>query len=152
MDTKTISTDSIDLYEPNNFYTRVHIEKDNQFRRFKNFGLEQGDDFEQISDGLQFRGFTINSLPDLPDDSWFWAQISATEIRNFPFTLSGVAGTGNKATIRVILHGRSEGTHFTELWLNDDIVIGRPGWSEATEYRFENQDISQSFLKNGRNK
>ncbi len=151
MDTKTVSTDSTDLYGPNNFYTRVHVEKDNQFRRFKNFGLDQGDDIEQFSDGIQFRGFTISSLPDLPDDSWFWAQISATEIRNFPFTLAGVAGTGNKATMRVILHGRSEGTHFTELWLNDDIVLGRPGWSEATEYRFENQEISQSFLKNGRN-
>lgn len=151
MDTKTISTDSIDLYEPNNFYTRVHVEKDNQFRRFKDFGLEQDDDFLQFSDGLQVRDFTINTLPDLPDDSWFWAQISATEIRDFPFTLDGVAGTGNKATLRVVLHGRSEGTHFTELWLNNDIVIGRLGWSEATEYRFEKQDISQSALKNGRN-
>ena len=151
MDTKTISTASIDLYEPNNFYTRVHVEKDNQFRRFKNFGLEQVDDFEQFSEGIQLRDFTINSLPDLPEDSWFWAQISATEIRGFPFTLAGVAGTGNKATIRVVLHGRSDGTHFTELWLNNDIVLGRPGWSEATEYRFENQDISQSSLKNGRN-
>lgn len=151
MDTKSISTDSIDLYEPNNFYTRVHVEKDNQFRRFKNFGLEQVDDFQQFSDGIQLRDFTINALPDLPEDSWFWAQISAAEIRNFPFTLEGVAGTGNKATIRIILHGRSEDTHFTELWLNDDIVIGRPGWSDATEYRFENREISQSFLKNGRN-
>ena len=151
MDTKTISTDSIDLYEPNNFYTRVHVERDNQFRRFKNFGLEQIDDFQQFSEGIQLRDFTINSLPDLPEDSWFWAQISATEVRDFPFTLAGVAGTGNKATIRVVLHGRSDGIHFTELWLNNDIVLGRPGWSEATEYRFEKQDISQSSLKNGRN-
>lgn len=151
MDTKTISTDSVNLYEPTNFYTRVHVEKDNQFRRFKNFGLEQQDDFLEFSSGIQLRDFTINSLPDLPDDSWFWAQISAAEIRDFPFTLAGVAGTGNKATIRIILHGRSDGKHFTELWLNDDIVIGRPGWSEATEYRFENQNISQSFLKKGKN-
>ncbi len=151
MDTRTVSDDTSIRYEPKSFFTRVHVEKDNQFRRFKNFGLEQGDSFQQISEGLQSRGFTINALPDLPDDSWFWAQISATEIRDFPFTLTGVAGTGQKATIRVILHGRSEGTHFTELWLNDDIVIGRPGWSEATEYRFENRDISQSFLKSGSN-
>ncbi len=152
MDTKSISTDAIDLYEPKDFYTRVHMEKDNQFRRFKHFGLEQVDDIDQFSDGIQLRDFTINALPDLPEDSWFWAQISAAEIRNFNFTLDGVAGTGNKATIRVVLHGRSEGSHFTELWLNNDIVLGRPRWVEATEYRFENRDISQSFLTNGRNR
>lgn len=151
MDTRAISTEVIEVYEPKNFLTRVHVEKDDQFRRFKNFGLEQVDDIHQFSDGIQLRNFTINVLPELPDDSWFWAQISAAEIRNFNFKLAGVAGTGNKATIRVVLHGRSEGNHFTELWLNNDIVLGRPGWSGATEYRFERRDISQSFLMNGTN-
>ena len=165
MDTKTIPED-IDvqiktgeinpenippIYRPNNFFTRVHAEKDNQFRRFKHFGLEQDDNFQQFSEGIQSRYFTINTLPDLPEDSWFWAQISATEIRNFNFTLAGVAGTGNKAIIRGALHGRSEDSHFTELWLNNDIVIGRQRWTGDIEHRFTNQEISQSVLKNGKN-
>lgn len=165
MDTKTISED-IDvkikageinpedippIYRPNNFYTRVHAEKDNQFRRFKHFGLDQDDNYQQFSEGIQSRYFTINTLPDLPEDSWFWAQISATEIKNFNFNLVGVAGTGNKAVIRGALHGRSEDTHFADLWLNNDIVIGRQRWTGDIEHRFTNQEISQSFLKNGRN-
>ncbi len=139
------------LYQPRNFLTRVHVERDNQFRRFKNFGLEANSEFDVFGDGILQRDFGINALPDLPDDSWFWAQTSATEIRSFPFTITGVAGTGQKATMRVALHGRSEGSHFTEMWLNNDIVLGRPRWTGDTEYLFVNQQISQSALKNGRN-
>ena len=152
METRTISDDDSIRYEPQNFLTRVHVEKDNHFRRFKNFGLDQEIDTEQFSDGiLQFRDYTLTSLPDLPDDSWFWAQISAAEIRNFPFHLAGVAGTGNKATVRISLHGRTEGSHFTELWLNNDDVFGRARWIGDTEFRYENNEISQSVLKEGRN-
>ena len=139
------------LYVPKNFLTRVHVEKDNQFRRFKNFGLDLGDSYSEISSGLQVRGFTLTSLPDLPDDSWFWTQISAPEARIFNFTIDGVAGTGHKATARVVLHGRSEDSHFVELWLNNDIIIGTPRWEGETQHISENQQVSQSYLKNGRN-
>ena len=139
------------LYEPKNFLTRVHFEKDNQFRRFKNFGLAVGSEYQQISDGLQQRQFTLTALPELPDDGWFWTQLNAPQTKNFVFTITGVAGTGQKATIRVVLHGRSEGSHFAELWLNNDDVLGTSTWNGDTEYRFENQQISQSFLKNDKN-
>ncbi len=139
------------LYEPKSFFTRVHVEKDNQFRRFKNFGLDLDDDYQEFSSGLQVRIFTLASLPDLPDDSWFWTQISAPETRIFNFSLDGVAGTGQKATVRTVLHGRSEGSHFIELWLNNDIVIGTPRWEGETELISENRQVAQSYLKNGRN-
>jgi len=139
------------LYEPKNFYTRVHVEKDNQFRRFKNIGLDLGNNYREVSSGLQVRGFTLTSLPDLPDDSWFWTQISAPETRNFNFPLNGVAGTGQKATVRVVMHGRSENSHFVELWLNNDIVVGTPRWDGETELVSENRQVAQSYLKSGRN-
>ena len=151
METKTISVDSSIRYQPKNFLTRVHFEKDNQFRRFKDFGLSDDSDYEEFGEGLQERHFLLNSLPDLPDDSWFWAQLSAPAKRDFAFTINGVAGTGNKAKIRIALHGRSVDTHFAELWLNNDINIGTSHWKGDIEYLFQNTTISQSFLKNGRN-
>ena len=157
METKVLSTDRPEsyedtpLYEPKNFLTRVHVEKDNNFRRFKNFGLAEGDEYNEVGDGLLHRTFNLTALPALPDDSWFWAQISAQEIRAFPFTITGVAGTGQKASVRVVLHGRSEGRHITQLWLNNDTVLGEPEWNGDIEQRVENQNISQSVLINGRN-
>ncbi|RKU25537.1 hypothetical protein C6497_15790 [Candidatus Poribacteria bacterium] len=151
METKTISVDSSIRYQPRNFLTRVHFEQDNQFRRFKDFGLSAGSDYDDFGEGLQERHFLLNSLPDLPDDSWFWVQLSAPTKRDFAFTINGVAGTGNKATLRIALHGRSVDTHFAELWLNNDINIGSSSWKGDIEYLFENTTISQSFLKNGRN-
>ena len=51
METKVLSSDIPGQYEPKNFLTRVHFEKDNQFRRFKNFGLAAGNqNNEQISE------------------------------------------------------------------------------------------------------
>lgn len=158
METNTLSVNQSNfnvatsaLYQPKNFFTTLHVEKDNQFRRFKDYGLSEDREYEEIGEGLQERNFQLNALPDLPDDSWFWAQLSATNKRNFAFTINGVAGTGNKASIRVALHGRSVDTHFAELWLNDDLVLGSPRWNGDIEFLFENQEISQSFLKNGRN-
>ncbi|MDE0086065.1 MAG: C25 family cysteine peptidase [Candidatus Poribacteria bacterium] len=151
METKVLSSDMPGQYEPKNFLTRVHFEKDNQFRRFKDFGLPEGSQYNEIGGGIQQRFFILETLPELPDDSWFWTQLSAPEIKAFPFTLAGVAETGQKATIRVSLHGRSAGSHFTELWLNNDDVFGNAEWSGEREYLFENQQISQSYLKDGRN-
>ena len=158
METRVVSTipphfsaENSILHQPQNFLTRIHVEKDNQFRRFKNFGLDPDIEYDEVGDGLLLRDFNVYVLPDLPDDSWFWAQISAPEKRSFPFTLHGVAGTGQKATIRAVLHGRSEGLHFTELWLNNANVIGTLNWQGDVEARHENTQISQSSIKNGRN-
>ena len=154
METKVVSEDTSELYQPRNFLTRAHFEKDNpnQFRRFEDFGLPEGSDYDEFSEGLlQERSFAITTLPDLPDDSWFWAQISAPELRAFPFILTGVAGTGQKATIRIAFYGKSKGSHFTELWLINDDDIGVLRWNGETEYLFEHPEISQSLLKNGRN-
>ena len=158
MDTTVLSSetnssfdDTPTLYQPNNFLTRVHLERDLQLRRFKTFGLDTDTDIGEFGDGILVRNFNLNTLPDLPTDSWFWAQISAPESRSFPFTLPGVAGTGEKATIRVILHGRSEGAHATNLWLNNNSLLGSAEWLGDTEYRFENRQVSQSNLRKGRN-
>ncbi len=158
METKVLSTvpaqfsdETSILYQPQNFLTRVHVEKDDQFRRFKNFGLDPDIEYDEVGIGLLSRDFNVYTLPDLPDDSWFWTQISAPEKKSLPFTLHDVAGTGQKATIRAILHGRSEGLHFVELWLNNDNIIGSLNWEGDIESRLENSQISQSSLKNGRN-
>ncbi len=150
-ETNTSFNDTTTLYQPNSFLTRVHLERDLQFRRFKTFGLDTDTDIGEFGDGILLRNFNINTLPDLPIDSWFWAQLSAPESRDFPFTLHGVAGTGAKASIKVILHGRSEGAHKTDLWLNSNSPIGVSEWIGDTEYRFENRQISQSNLRNGKN-
>ncbi len=139
------------FYEPKNFRTRVHVERDNHFRRFKNFGLPAGSQYDEFGGGIQERYFVLEALPELPNDSWFWTPLTAPETRTFPFTINGVAGTGQPATIRVAFHGKSGGSHFTELWLNNDIDFGRLQWDGETEFQFENQQISQSILKNGRN-
>ena len=145
------SSDTPILHQPNSFLTRVHVEKDKQFRRFKTYGLPSDTDIDEFGDGILLRNFNINTLPDLPNDSWFWAQISAPERKAFSFSLHGVAGTGQKATIRVIIHGRSTRAHSTDLWLNNNNVLGSAEWIGDTEYRFENRQISQSNLRNGQN-
>ena len=139
------------LHQPNSFLTRVHIERDLQFRRFKTYGLPDDIDIDEFGEGILLRNFNLNALPELPKDSWFWAQVSAPQRRAFPFTLHGVAGTGEKATIRIILHGRSTGAHLADLWLNDKSILGSVEWIGDTEYRFENRQISQSNLISGQN-
>ncbi len=145
------STDTRILYQPKNFLTRVHFEKDNQFRRFKNFGLDPDIEYDEVGDGILIRDFNVYVLPDLPDDSWFWAQISAPEKRRFPFKLHGVAGTGQKATMRIMLHGRSEGHHSAELWLNNKNVLRTATWTGDIEHLVEVQQISQSAINTGTN-
>lgn len=158
METKVLATvpeqfsnDPSILYQPKNFLTRIHFEKENQFRRFKNFGLDSDIEYDEVGIGLLLRDFNVYVLPDLPDDSWFWTQISAPEKRAFPVTLHGVAGTGQKAAIRTILHGRSEGLHYAELWLNNNSIIATSHWEGDVESRLVNSQISQSSLRNGSN-
>ncbi len=150
-ETEQNSTDTPILHQPNSFLTRVHLERDLQFRRFKTYGLPSDTDINEFGEGILLRNFNLNALPELPKDSWFWAQVSAPQRRAFPFTLHGVAGTGEKATIRIMLHGRSTEAHSADLWLNDKSILGSAEWIGDTEYRLENRQISQSNLISGKN-
>ena len=133
------------------FLTRAHIEKDTNFRRFRDVNLGEGQTYEEFGGGLQTRSFTLTELPPLPNDSWFWAQLTAPESKPFGFTLPGLADTARPATVRVSLHGRSNTGHDCDIWLNDKIELGVARWTGETEYQLQNQELSQSFLENGRN-
>ena len=132
------------------FFTRAHFEKDRHFRRFPNANLAEDQGYQEFSQGLLERWFTLTELPSLPNDSWFWAQLSAPASRPFEITLSGVAETALPATIRVGFYGRSKSEHHADVWLNDDVSIGEAYWKGQTEYQLENQR-PQSFLRNGEN-
>ena len=132
------------------FLTRAHFEKDRHFRRFPNANLAENQRYQEFSQGLQERWFTLTELPPLPNDSWFWAQLSAPASRPFEITLFGVAETALPATIRVRFYGRSKSEHHADVWLNDDVSIGEAYWNGETEYQLENQR-PQSFLRDGEN-
>ena len=151
MVTKTAFAGTSDAQDHKLFLTRAHIEKDTNFRRFRDVNLGEGQTYEEFGGGLQTRSFTLNELPPLPDDSWFWAQLTAPESKSFGFTLPGLADTARPATIRVSLHGRSNTGHDCDIWLNDKIRLEEAQWTGETEYQLQNQEISQSFLEDGRN-
>ena len=133
------------------FLTRAHIEKDTNFRRFRDVNLGEGQTYQEFGGGLQTRSFTLTELPPLPNDSWFWAQLTAPESKSFRFTLPGLTDTARPATIRVSLHGRSNTGHDCDIWLNDKIRLEEAQWTGETEYQLQNQELSQSFLKDGHN-
>ena len=133
------------------FLTRAHIEKDTNFRRFRDVNLGEGQTYQEFGGGLQTRSFTLTELPPLPNDSWFWAQLTAPESKSFSFTLPGLTDTARPATIRVSLHGRSNTGHDCDIWLNDRIRLEEAQWAGETEYQLQNQELSQSFLKDGHN-
>ena len=151
MGTKTPIPDTRNSQLHQHFLTRAHFEKDRQFRRFRNANLTVGQTYVEFSQGLQQRQFTLTELPPLPDDSWFWAQLSAPASKPFTFNLSGVIDTGRPATIRVGLHGRSNTAHDCDIWLNDKLSIGKARWDGETAYQLQNPEISQSFLNKGQN-
>ena len=151
MGTRTLLSDTSHTQTHRNFLTRVHLEKDQQFRRFRNVNLAAGQTYSEFSQGLQLRQFTLTELPPLPDDSWFWSQLSAPASKPFAFTLPGVTDTGRPATIRVGLHGRSNTAHDCDIWLNDKLSIGEAQWDGENPYVLQNQEISQSFLDKGDN-
>ena len=133
------------------FLTRAHIEKDRSFRRFRDANLSENQTYEEFSVGLQTRSFTLTELPPLPDDSWFWAQLTAPESKAFNFTLAGLADTARPATVRVSLHGRSNTAHDCDIWINDKVRLREARWTGETEYQLQNQEFSQSYLQDGRN-
>ena len=151
MGTKTPLPETSIAQPHRHFLTRVHFEKDRQFRRFKNVNLTAGQTYTEFSQGLQLRQFTLTELPPLPDDSWFWSQLSAPASKPFSFNLLGVIDTGRPATIRVGLHGRSNTAHDCDIWLNDKLSIGKAHWNGETAHELQNREISQSFFNKGQN-
>ena len=151
MVTKTAFAGTSDTQDYKLFLTRAHFEKDNTFRRFRDANLTQNQTYEEFSQGLQTRSFTLTELPPLPNDSWFWAQLTAPASKPFAFNLSGLADTARPATVRVSFHGRSNTGHDCDIWLNDKIRLGEARWTGETEYQLQNPEVSQSFLEDGRN-
>ena len=151
MVTKTSLANANNAQTYTHFLTRAHFEKDQEFRRFRNASLTENQIYTEFSQGLQQRFFTLTELPPLPNDSWFWAQLSAPASKPFSFMLPGVEATARPATVRVALHGRSNTEHDCNVWLNDKIELGEARWNGETEYQLQNQEIFQSFLNNGKN-
>ncbi len=141
-------TDIVEIHS--HFLTRAHFEKDRHFRRFPNANLAENQRYQEFSQGLQERWFTLTELPPLPNDSWFWAQLTAPASRAFEIILSGVANTALPATIRVGFYGRSKTGHQADVWLNDDVSLGKAHWDGETEYQLQSQR-PQSFLRDGEN-
>ncbi|MDE0326157.1 MAG: C25 family cysteine peptidase [Candidatus Poribacteria bacterium] len=151
MVTKTSLANANNAQIYTHFLTRAHFEKDQEFRRFRNANLTENQIYTEFSQGLQQRFFTLTELPPLPNDSWFWAQLTAPASKPFSFMLPGVEATARPATVRVALHGRSNTEHDCNVWLNDKIELGEARWNGETEYQLQNQEIFQSFLNNGKN-
>ncbi len=150
MGTRTPLDGRTDVQNHAHFLTRAHLEKDSHFRRFPNANLTEDQRYQEFSQGLQERWFTLTELPPLPKDSWFWAQLTAPESKPFDVTLTGVANTAVPATIRIGFYGRSNTEHHVDVWLNDEVSLGEVWWHGEAEYQLQNQR-PQSFLKNGRN-
>ena len=150
MGTKTVLASTSNTQDHTLFLTRAHIEQDLTFRRFRDVNLGEGQTYEEFSQGLQTRSFRLTELPPLPDDSWFWAQLTAPSSKSFNFTLAGLADTARPATVRISLHGRSNTAHDCDIWLNDKTRLGEARWTGETEYQLQNPELSQSFLENGR--
>ncbi len=151
MGTKTSLPKANNMQTYRRFLTRAHIEKDLQFRRFRNVNLTASQTYTEFSQGLLQRQFTLTELPPLPDDSWFWSQLAAPALKTFTFNLPGVSETALPTTVRISLHGRSNTPHLCTIWLNDKIEFGEARWNGETEYQVHNQDIPQSFLNEGQN-
>ena len=125
MGTKTVLASTSNTQDHTLFLTRAHIEKDLTFRRFRDINLAENQIYEEFSQGLQTRSFRLSELPPLPDDSWFWAQLTAPASKAFNFDLAGLADTARPATVSVNLHGRSNTGHDCDIWLNDKIRTRR---------------------------
>ena len=151
MGTKSAFAGTNNLQNHRFFLARAHIEKDINFRRFRDVNLGAGQTYEEFGGGLQTRSFALTELPPLPEDSWFWAQLTAPISKSFNFALPGLTDTARPATVRVSLHGMSNTGHDCDLWLNDKIILDEAQWTGETEYQLQNQELSQSFLENGRN-
>ncbi len=150
MGTKTSLPEANNTQTYRRFLTRSHFEKDLQFRRFRHVNLTASQTYIEFSQGLLQRQFHLTELPPLPNDSWFWASLSAPALKTFNFNLPSVSESALPTTVRVSLHGRSNTPHLCTIWLNDKIEFGEARWIGETEHQ-SSQEISQSFLNQGQN-
>ena len=148
---KTVLPDTSLTEDHSFFLTRAHFENDSTFRRFRDVNLTENQRYQEFAGGIQTRSFSLSELPPLPDDSWFWSQLTAPQSKSFNFQINGLADTARFATVRVSLHGRSNTAHDCDIWLNDKIRLAEAEWYGETEYQFQSQQLSQSFLEDGKN-
>ena len=152
MVTKTSLANANNAQTYTHFLTRAHFEKDQEFRRFRNASLTENQIYTEFSQGLQQRFFTLTELPPLPNDSWFWAQLSAASVK--AIFLSCCPGSKQPLdppqsvslfTVDPIQNTIAMSGSTTK------IELGEARWNGETEYQLQNQEIFQSFLNNGKN-
>jgi len=139
------------------FRSFVHTELDNTFQRLAEATEYEGAQFIPVGrgGGVYDRIGGVLTMPPLPNDSWYWDVVSSPNIKQFEFHLPNVAETSLNATVRVMLRGRTTHQapidHHTQIWLNEEVMIEDAEWDGQSEHFTERQDISQDFLRNGKN-
>ena len=149
-----VAAEDAQLYRK--FRSLVHTEFDNTFQRLANATEYEGAEFTPIGrGGVYKRVGGVTTMPPLPNDSLYWDFVSSPSIKQFPFQLPNVATTSLSATVRVMLRGRTTHSapidHHTQIWLNEEVMIEDAKWDGQSEHFIERQNISQDFLKSGKN-
>ena len=67
MNRKTMLSETSNTHDHTLFLTRAHIEKDIDFRRFRDINLTENQIYQEFSQGLQTRSFRLTELPPLPE-------------------------------------------------------------------------------------
>jgi hypothetical protein len=86
-------------------------------------------------------------------DHWFWRKMNGPAEEGFTFVLNPLSPASGKATLTVVLHGKTDDAkdpdHHTEVWFNDQRV---------DDYRWDGQvecvrkiSLSPSLLRKGEN-
>ena len=129
-ETVQASNDAPIRHQPNSFLTRVHLEKDVQFRRFKTYGLPSDIDINEFGEGILLRNFNLNALPELPKDSWDFSGHRLAHHKEGLFLLRCTESPApeKKPLLGFMLHGRSTEAHSADLWLNDKSILGPAEW------------------------
>ncbi|MCZ6676925.1 MAG: C25 family cysteine peptidase [Candidatus Poribacteria bacterium] len=137
------------------FQSRAHFEEDRLFIRLALVNENSGAQFQSFRGGVFQRVGNVLSLPPLPTDSWYWQTISAPGVREFTFDLPNVAETSLPIAVRVMFRGQTDNPadpdHHTQIWLNGQILLEDAQWDGQSEHLFDSDEISQFFLKNGKN-
>ena len=133
-----------------------HVEEDNAFTRLPFISDSDEGQYQWYGRGYIFiRESGVFTLPSLPDDSWFWGTITSPNYKEYSFRLPGVAETSLPARVKVMLHGHTDTPakpdHHVQVWLNEEIMLADIKWDGQKEYLIVSDNVSQSFLKDGKN-
>ncbi len=139
------------------FRSLKHIEQDDAFIRLP--FVTESDEGEYDWYGgrgrVLIRQAGVYVLPPLPNDSLFWSVITAPNYKEYSLELPGVAETSLPAKVKVMLHGQTDNIakldHHVQIWLNEEIMLGDIKWDGQKEYLLANDEVPQSFLKDGKN-